>query len=223
MLLSILVPTNRRTKKLLPLVENVFSLAADPGRIELIFRVMWDDKETLDLLPFFPSERVLAIVGPRRRDYYSVDTFVNEAARLATGKYLWLFNDDAFFVTDQYDNIVAKLPKGLCCAFPLIRHPDNPEWEKTRHHDFPLISRELYESLGCATMGMMWDWFWDDVCERLPGILHHADDIIVGHTYDRKNCEDKAFEMHGPVRSLMPDIIPWIVKRYEGYQNFISS
>jgi hypothetical protein len=130
----------------------VDKMALPKDSIEILYRVDTDDKLTLDVLPglmdLVPSKAVLA---PRGRGYAGLHTYINELAKIATGDWLFVWNDDALMLTDGWDKILSEInptPQmgfrgsgDVCLVAPRVIQREI-SWE------FPILRRKTFEVLG---------------------------------------------------------------------------
>ena len=102
-LVSVLLPTRGRPASLMESIDSLFSLAKLRS-MEFILKIDEDDSETLkayeSLKQILPCK---AIVSGRGRGYLDMHEWVNQMARLATGDWMLLWNDDARMATHDWD------------------------------------------------------------------------------------------------------------------------
>lgn len=110
---SVLIPTRGCPERLARCAHAVFSTASDPQTVELICRLDADD----DALPAYSEvlKQLIAagmnsrfIIGSRHSGYASYHLFVEDCARLSSGKFLIQFNDDMIIMTTGWDSIYSE-------------------------------------------------------------------------------------------------------------------
>ncbi len=106
-LVSVLIPTRGRPLDLCESIDSIYSLAMDKNHLEFILKIDDDDTETIRVAERL--EKILPlkkIVSPRGNGFHDMHHWVNDMCRLATGDWLFLFNDDARMLTQDWDKPV---------------------------------------------------------------------------------------------------------------------
>lgn len=102
-MISVLLPSRGRAAALAESIGTLLDLADKPGAIEIIVAADPDDTATRDAeLPW----QATAWTAQERYGYDRLHEYVNRIARLATGDWLLLWNDDARMLTEGWDSIV---------------------------------------------------------------------------------------------------------------------
>ena len=113
---SILMPTRKRIRELSQAVDSLYSLAINRDWLEFVFKIDTDDVGTLNFVESLANllqlGQVKKIVSPRGRGYHEMHEWVNQLSELATGDWLFLFNDDARMETQNWDSILAHANRG---------------------------------------------------------------------------------------------------------------
>ncbi len=134
---SLLVATRKRPGYLKKFLDSYYATTQGSGDCEIVFRVDYDDPESIQMLAEFGF---LTVVGPRRNGYRSLPSFYNEMARLATGDILFAVNDDVLIETPGWPRLVIeaanRYPDGIFnFGVSTVMHEDN--------YVFPCVSRKL--------------------------------------------------------------------------------
>lgn len=143
--------------KKLPEVEFLIAMDTDDAQIHL-----YEEK--------FGS--TTTIIKMPRVGYGYLDKYYNELAKIATGDWLWLWNDDA---TMRGGPWLEKL-KEIDSTRPYVAQFGG-------HHIFPLMTRTLYKIIGHFSMGAANDTYVLGVGDK-AGIriyIGNAQEIIIGH------------------------------------------
>ncbi len=112
MLASFLLPTRKRPVKLARAVSSICDTADYPSQVEVCLRVHSDDTETIRSLPsLLAMGNVRVHIGPPLSWAGQVQVF-NEAQRISTGKWVWLFNDDCVLEGKGWDTQLSQIPVG---------------------------------------------------------------------------------------------------------------
>jgi Glycosyl transferase family 2 len=139
---SLLLPTRKRPEYLKTFMDSYYATASGDGDSEIVFRVDFDDAESLQALAKYDWP---VIVGPRRQGYRSLPGFYNEMARLATGDILICCNDDVIIETPGWAKLIIdaanKYPDGIFnIGVSTVRLEEN--------YVFSCVSRKLVDRLG---------------------------------------------------------------------------
>ncbi|MFM9107019.1 MAG: hypothetical protein ACKOWF_10015 [Chloroflexota bacterium] len=106
--LSVLLPTRGRPGPLARSIGTLLDRALHPEAIEILLAVDRDDAATLAALPAMPSQ-VRAIVV-ERRGYVRLQEYMNLLARLASGYWTMMWNDDNLMETRHWDEVICREP-----------------------------------------------------------------------------------------------------------------
>lgn len=150
-LVSIMLPTRGRPKWMCEAIDSLYSLAIDKTLMEFILKIDSDDKETIDvanrLAEVLPMK---IIVSPRGNGYHDMHHWVNDMCAIATGDWLYIFNDDARMITHGWDRMLLE-------AYMMVEYwhgiPDvclliTPTPERPGATEFGFLRRRVYEILG---------------------------------------------------------------------------
>jgi len=158
-LLSILIPSRGRFDKLRECVERFLSQLSQEQQqiVEIIVKLDSDDHESIRRIPEIQTgaTELHVYVADRLSGYRDLYVFYNQCARLAKGRFLMMWNDDARFKTDNWFSILLEeirtSPGALSYWFAgtptLIREEGKPD----REEDWPCFiahNRLFYEIMG---------------------------------------------------------------------------
>lgn len=107
---SIIIPTRERSELLFNCLSSVFEKAANPTFIEVILVIDFDDIEFADIFSFikyYKFRKQIRVISKEKSDFVVRDCN-NAGAQLSTGKYIWILNDDAEIITQDYDSILVR-------------------------------------------------------------------------------------------------------------------
>ncbi len=103
-LISVVMPTSSRQHthdSLVRALRSIKDTATDFSKIELCLRIDDDDKKRIDRIPELEGQfNVKSFIGPRFDGYNSMCVFLDDLAKIATGRWSWLFDDDAYIEGD---------------------------------------------------------------------------------------------------------------------------
>ena len=136
MSISVLLPTRKRIPLIKKCTESLLDNAKDPSKIQLIYGVDDDDKESIDFLKDI-KHPARSVIKFKRLGYENLHRYNNALSVYAQGTWLMIFNDDAIMETKDWDSEIGKFDG----QFKLLRVE-----ESTNHpySIFPIVP---------------WDWF----------------------------------------------------------------
>jgi hypothetical protein len=181
-IVSILLPTRGRSKALHDSIASLNDKARKPENIEILLRRDYDDPTILGKLP-----TNVKIYTGERHGYKNLHKYYNELCAEATGRWLWIWNDDFLIMTQDYDDILSQKYK-----FKLLTVKMN--------HDHrlvigPLVPLKWYNILGHLSLNVHIDTWVGEIGrkigieDRVPiSILHDRADIT-GNNRDQTFAE----------------------------------
>lgn len=190
-LVSVLLPSRGRPKQLRRAVHSCFSTCGDPSQVEVILRLDLDDPDLKTILRngFDYPKNIKLLVKSRLRGYMDLYAFTNECAVISTGKWLFPFNDDAWFGSNNWLKTLPS-PNGKMVVYPRVdrpierTHPRYVDFAKGPRFDFPIISRSLYNALGVYCPVLVYDWFWFEAWHKYPALDGRIiPELLVWHEY----------------------------------------
>jgi len=111
------MPTRNDYAMLVKALQSIKDTASDFSKVEILLRIDDDDKERIDRIPELEAQfNVKTFIGPRGSGYNNMCTFLDDLAKMATGKWSWLFDDDAYIEGDW-----QKQPVGQSHPATLLR------------------------------------------------------------------------------------------------------
>lgn len=223
---SVMVPSRGRVellKRSLESLLNTCDLALN-RQVEIIVRVDDDDKETERFLLHNTHLFTTMITGSRGKGYADLHNMYNEMCRMARGRFLFLWNDDATMLTPGWDlEIAAHTDDKLCYLRSWVAD--------TRGRDqflFPIVHRSFYDVLGHFSLSAHNDTYIFAALKRWPELFRNTNIVIQHHaleTHDQTSVEAKACwdetktKWDGPEvqDGLAEDIdrLEWLLKQQE--------
>lgn len=155
-LASIILPTRGRVKWFRECVDSLHSLAKNQRHLEYVVKVDSDDAPSIEAaMALSKIVPVRLMITPRGKGYMELHQMVNELSALARGDWLFIWNDDARMLTQDWDDILlhadpSKVPgwKGspdVCLLAPTVVERE-ASWE------FPILRRKVFQILGRFSM-----------------------------------------------------------------------
>lgn len=162
-LVSVLIPTRGRPKMLCEAIDSLYSLCNNKSNVEFILRVDADDIETMNVsIKLAESLPVKIIVAARGAGYLAAHTWYNEMCALASGDWIFIYNDDVLMKSNDWDQIILRIDpyevygwKGCydVCTIGTYIEGRHMSWE------MPLIRRKIFDIIGHVSL-FAWNDSW---------------------------------------------------------------
>ena len=193
-LVSAVFASRGRFSLLLESLESLYDKARNPEQIQAIVRFDNDDTENLNNISNLPFDKIniRVIIGPRFRGYQDMHIFINECCSLACGDFLLNWNDDATMLTENWD---SELEKYKCQT--IVLNPNTHD-DAQGINTFPIISRDIYDTLGHWSLQAHVDT-WVSTLGQGLGIEKPIDIAIFHNRPDNPNCTRREEFMNDPV------------------------
>jgi hypothetical protein len=141
--ISILVPTRKRLGIFKDTVNSIFELAdkSNPN-FEVIFKVDFDDHETIDYIKTWTNEweNITFIVNSRKNGYNSLVNHFETMVDVAKGRYMWGFTDDITLITPDWNTLLGnRLTSDFKIYYPVINN---------HRESLPIYPKKWKEILG---------------------------------------------------------------------------
>lgn len=211
MLTSFLIPTRGRCYNLKNVIKSIINKSSKENQFEILFKIDDDDNETFEEVKIL-KEKYLGIIKyikfSRMNGYNDIHFFINKLCEISNGDWLFIFNDDCFIISENWDSVVKKEGGDGLKVIKVLE----PRDINGRPNTFPIISRKMYEIMGHFSECIYADGWVAELGKKL-GILKDVE-IIIDHSskYDRNtgmqhniNMRDKTFEESFTAREEGPD------------------
>ena len=155
-LCSFLIPSRARPERLFKTITSIFNAGDSIGKngfIDVWVRLDDDDQISLAHLSTLQNwAHVNVIVGKRMKGYASLDVMYNELALAASGKWVWIMNDDACFEMDPCSpaliSQIFSVPLNGYLIHPQIQQFNSSKYIEFQGQDpFPAVPRLSWLSL----------------------------------------------------------------------------
>lgn len=203
-------------------VMSLMATAADSRRVN--FMVAIDpDEEHIRLS--FPSAATVGIwSAPERFGYPRLHEYYNALAERADGRWLMLWNDDAFMLTKGWDAVISSQP---LCWMLKPWHSDGGY----SHNDFPVWPKWWTDHLGYVSPTRCTDAYIAGVSEmmnlvrEIPVQIQHDRDpaMISAHSGTSAPGDLDHPEMIARRREDASRLYAHIIRQYEGKHGWRSS
>lgn len=153
MLISVLCPSRGRDRLLEQSIRSILDTADNIDNIEILVR---KDSNDPCLVPDYVTRYAQVSVGPPF-GYSGMATYYGELAHKATGKWLFVWNDDAIMTTPGWDSVVESYGNEFCLIAPRNNHSACLQpW-------FPIFPHKFYEFFGWFSRTLHCDSYIYDV------------------------------------------------------------
>lgn len=150
-LVSVLLPTRSRSKWLCEAIDSVYSLAKDKSNVEFLLKIDEDDNDTIATAEWLSKVLpVKKLISPRGKGYFDIHHWINSLSSMASGDWLFLFNDDARMQTQDWDQILlnAEVNSNTWHGIDDICLLVAPTTRRPGCNEFMFIRRKIFEILG---------------------------------------------------------------------------
>lgn len=169
-LVTVMVPSRGRVQLLERSLLSLRSMAKDPSRVQVVARVDADDRATVEFVNTRKDLVSNVITAPRGRGYADLHLMYNDMCKLAQGRFLFLWNDDATLVSHDWDEDLARFDDGKICYI-------NSNLNDGRGRDvylFPIVHRSWYDTTGHFSMSPHNDTYVYNAFCGFPQLFRHS-------------------------------------------------
>lgn len=169
-LISVLIPTRKRLSRLQRCIKSFEENTKNYSKIELIFKIDVDDNETFNFLINYNHKiDTKYIFSDRLNGYGNLHDFYNEMAKISSGYFLYIFNDDIYMKTFGWEEIIEKYKNKFCILAhntylldnsPAVINQTNRNKIFTENFNGnPIFPKKIFELWGFISLNPMVD-FW---------------------------------------------------------------
>jgi len=186
--ISVLCPTRKRPALLKRSFDSLMEKSSGLYQVEFLAACDPDDAEFPRGI-FDPCPQARVLVANERYGYGRLHEYYNRLARIASGKWLFLWNDDAFMRTQDWDRVIMDRPDHQVL------------WPEVNHHWtgnlFPVWPRAWSEAMGHVSLSPNVDRWISEVGRqqglefRIPVIIYHERADITGLNDDKTYREGR--------------------------------
>ena len=181
-LISVLIPTRKRISKLDQCIQSFELLSAHPDRVELVFRIDNDDKETIKFINEYPFKiATKQIIADRGNGYGDLHTMHDQMTYIAEGKWMFAFNDDVYVANYGWDLKIKEHENEFGVMWQECYIPaDSPAAKgqsRVSNIDFrtewvgnPIYPKKLFEIWGYVSPNPMVDFWFNSVLDELERV-----------------------------------------------------
>ena len=167
-LISILIPTRKRTKLLEECLDSLNYKTKDESLVEILIKIDTDDQETINFISQYkPTSRIeiKELITDRKNGYGSLDEHMNNLSLISEAEFLLGFNDDVEMLTEGWEqSYIPFRGKNFLVAINVESHKDGVKqrlWED--YNAFPTIPHDFRNYMGALQGHPMLDDWWEHV------------------------------------------------------------
>lgn len=176
---SLVFATRKRPDLLEGLFKSLLETTKELDKIEVMPVCDNDDHETINHIKYLetiiPSKFLI-----RERSSYLNRDYINYAASMSKGKYIFILNDDVLFQTKDWDekslneleNYLLNKPDRIVYGMTDDGMDQLRTKQNLQYAGFPIISREAFNSLGYAMYPEFKSWGADTHLYRIFEIVN---------------------------------------------------
>lgn len=193
-LVSFLIPTRKRLGMLRASLASLRDTCSDPSNFEAIVIFDEDDVETIDSFKKLYFDFQVKLVVSKRYGYYGLHHYLNNAYKICSGKWFWLWNDDLKMVGKNWDLVIQEYGDKF-----LILNPGNinPQWKEycIDATISPVVPAKWFEILGRFSAYSQYDTYVNSVAYPLNLVVNESrllnnheqvlDEVSAGISYER--------------------------------------
>jgi len=230
--ISIILPTRKRTELLVKSISSLLANAADTSNIEILIAYDSDDDESKTFFQqvwadfIAQSSATTRIFEVERFGYLNLNKYVNLLGENASGDWIMFWNDDAYMLTENWDELVIK-ETGW---FGLVRIPCS-----NMNHPFalfPIIPRSWIDVFGTISPVAHSDWWIYHVAknaERIKDInalVYHDRADVTGNnndiTFQERSYDADGKNPNNPNDYTHPDRLEDLRTWIENLNNYLT-
>jgi len=185
MLVSFLLPTRKRFPKLMRAIMSIRDTVGNKDNYEICLRVHSDDELTIARLPeIVKLANVRVHIGPPLDWAHNVNAF-DEANQIASGSWVWWFNDDCVLEGSGWDTQLWEVP-ARTIAIPAVHRLGKSTYPRDRH--VPMFAMPAYswgtENFPASGDTGLWEFY-----EKNGWNVHWLEGITLWHDRDESDCD----------------------------------
>lgn len=190
---SFLLPTRERTALCIKSIKSLKDLCKDISSFEVLL-AFDDDDQYQDILDFCAAEGIRhKHIVTKRYGYRRLHAYINKLCEIAEGERLWLWNDDCYMETQDWDDITRQV---------VSQYPDYVFDFKNNHFHFifPLVPKKYVDVMGHYSLNAHNDTWMLEIFKTLLKLTAYTDLISIFH--NRGDQENKMGIDYQPINKV---------------------
>ncbi len=187
-LISLIIPTRKRTKSLRRLFNSIQETCKDTDNLEVVLAIDDDDIETIRFVKEYAIDtglQIRPIISDRGKGYADLHNKIKNLCTVSEGQILLFLGDDSQFMTNNWDEIILATYNNV--------YADNIYWINTSHGEednpYPLffaITRDWFNITGHMGTCCAQDTEFTCVAKHVNREIFLNNILIIHHRADPK-------------------------------------
>ncbi len=167
MKISVLLPTRNRVEMVIKTLKSLYATVSDKDRLEIILGLDFDDTSITDLeialdIPDFDGCDIKLSIFKERHGYVQLHKYINRMSKEAEGDWLFLWNDDSYIITENWDKLLEEYKDNFVLLSPKVK--ENPNYPGSM---FPFIPKKWVEVTGHYALNCHNDSWVEEIAKKL--------------------------------------------------------
>ncbi len=228
MKISVLLPTRDRVQMVIKTLNSLYDNVSDKNRLEILLGLDYDDTSIDELKEFVNKNMsdydIKFCISNERYGYKYLHKYINELSDKATGDWLFLWNDDSYIITENWDKYVEEYKDNFALLSPKVK--ESMDYPGTM---FPIIPKAWFDVVGHFSLNCHNDTWVEHMAKDLNifvyipvMVTHLRNDYIRGaltdKTWQERKQDKKGFRSEEMVQQRKLDaqkLKEYIEKYYE--------
>ena len=181
-LVSIMIPTRKRTQLLKECLDSFNNKTIDKSLVEILLKIDNDDIETLKFAESYKSEiEIKIIVTDRKNGYGSLHEHYNSLAKISESEFLMVFNDDIEMITEGWEHKFKQYEgTNFIISVHNKRIKNGVELPISENYmGNPSIPADFYHEFGTLSHHPMLDDWWQNLSNAFDKKLEKWVDVNI--------------------------------------------
>lgn len=169
---SFLIPTRKRENQCIYCIEEIVKKSKYKTGYEFLLAFDEDDETKPIILEYLKKNKIPhKYIVTERYGYHALYNYYNKLCDISSGKYLWCWNDDAFILTENWDEILRNgINQNNNLSVYIFKC--NDPYDKVA----PLIPKEIIEYIGYISLNTHFDnWIESLILDIIPYVVLDID------------------------------------------------
>lgn len=137
---SFLLPTRLRTQTCIQSIGSIYEKSSNKNIFEILLAFDEDDETRHEIIEYCQTNHIHhSVLVTKRYGYDNLHAYVNQLCTISKGEYVWLWNDDAYMETQNWDVILETHTR---------EHPDLAyDFTNGFPFIFPLVPKKYIDAM----------------------------------------------------------------------------
>lgn len=172
-MISIILPSRKRFKYLKSSIDSLLTTCNNRDNIEILCFFDDDDKETITQFLDWDKSFHYKILISRRLGYRQMNVYNNLLSAIASGQWLFLWNDDARMISSHWDSLILNKYSNQF-VFISPKNINNVSYTAERAM-FPIFPKKWFDLTGRVSAHQHSDTYMSYIASKLNIFVHEPD------------------------------------------------